>query len=85
MKLEHSNNGFQKVSESDKEEKYVSEYKVKYPYGIAKEFMKDFGWTFKEQMGSGLMFKKNSEVIIIETRQYSKNYYLWEVPKEALK
>jgi hypothetical protein len=81
LKLELSNNGYQIVSENDRAEKYVSEFKLKYPYGIVKEIMKDDGWTFQEQMGSGLIFVKNDETIVVETRQFTKSYYLWTVPK----
>ncbi len=86
MKLELLNSGYEKISDTNNELKYVSEYKYKekYPYGIAMEFMKEKGWDFKEQMGAGLVFQKNEEVIVIETKHYSKHYYLWDVPKEVL-
>lgn len=71
------------VERNEKETKYVAESKKKYPYGMVKEFMKDKGWSFKEQMGSGLVFKKGEDVVTISTRQYSRRYYLWSVPKEV--
>lgn len=84
-KYELSNNGYEKVLETTNSIRYVSEYEKKYPLGMAIEFMKRVGWDFKEQMGSGLVFEKNNEIITISTRQYSKHYFIWDVPKEVLK
>ncbi|HZH61140.1 MAG TPA: hypothetical protein VEY70_16570 [Metabacillus sp.] len=83
-KYELSNSGYEEVLETSNEIRYVSEYEKKYPLGMAMEFMKMEGWKFKEQMGSGLVFEKNKEAITIETRQYSKHYFKWDVPKEIL-
>ncbi|PLS17480.1 hypothetical protein CVD28_13110 [Bacillus sp. M6-12] len=85
MKLELFNNGYEKISDSHNMVTYVSEKKGKYAFRFTKKFMKDHGWSFKEQIGSGLLFVKNKKVVTIETRQYTKNYYLWKLPKEALK
>jgi len=79
---ELSNNGYEKVLETTNEIRYISEYKKKYPFGMAIEFMKNKGWEFKDQMGSGLIFEKNNKDITIGTRKYSKHYYIWDVPKE---
>jgi hypothetical protein len=84
MKLELSNNGKEKVEDGQHEVRYISEFKVKYPYGIAIESMKSLGWEFKEQMGSGFIFEKNGQKTIVETRQYSSQYYIWDVPKEVI-
>jgi hypothetical protein len=83
IKLELSNNGKEKVVDGQHEERYISEFKVKYPYGIAIESLKSLGWEFKEQMGSGFIFEKNGQKAVVETRQYSKQYYIWDVPKEV--
>lgn len=83
-KYELSNSEYEKVLETSSGIRYVSEYEIKYPLGMAKEFMKKEGWKFKEQLGSGLVFEKDKEVITIETRQYSKHYFIWEVPKDIL-
>jgi hypothetical protein len=84
MKLELSNNGKEKVVDGQHEERYISEFKVKYPYGIAIEYMDSLGWEFKEQMGSGFIFEKNGQQTIVETRQFTKEYYIWDVPKEVI-
>jgi hypothetical protein len=84
MKLELSNNGKEKVVDGQHEERYISEFKVKYPYGIAIEYMDSLGWEFKEQMGSGFIFEKNGQQTVVETRQFTKEYYIWDVPKEVI-
>jgi hypothetical protein len=35
-------------------------------------------------MGSGFIFEKNGQKAVVETRQYSKQYYIWDVPKEVI-
>jgi hypothetical protein len=84
MKLELSNNGKEKVVDGQHKERYISEFKVKYPYGIAIEYMESLGWEFKEQMGSGFIFEKNGQQAVVGTRQFSKQYYIWDVPKEVI-
>lgn len=83
MKLELSNNDYQLFSETPNENRYVSET-GDYRYDAVKEFMKGKGWEYKEQMGAGLVFEMNGEITIIVTRQYSKYYFIWNVPKEVL-
>jgi len=82
IKYELSNNGYEVVLETTNETRYISKFEKKYPLGMVKEFMKTRGWEFKEQMGSGLVFEKDKETITIETRQYSKHYFIWDIPKE---
>jgi hypothetical protein len=84
-KHELSNNGFEKVLETTNEIRYITEFEKNYPLGMAKEYMKSEGWEFIEQLGSGLVFEKNKETITISTRQYSKHYFIWDVPKDVLK
>lgn len=94
LKLELENKGFQRIdlglnqeitTHYDRETvTYVSHYKVKYPYGMPKESLKSLGWTYKEQVGSGLLFEMEGKVITVATRQFSKHYYLWRLPKSVL-
>jgi hypothetical protein len=83
-KYEFSNNGYEEVLKKSDKIRYVSKFEEKNPLGMTKEFMKDKGWEFKEQMGSGLIFEKNDEIITIETRQYTKHYSIWDIPKDLL-
>ncbi|MBM7661195.1 hypothetical protein JOC85_001967 [Bacillus mesophilus] len=84
MKLELTDKGYEKIPNSIDGVKYVSKPNRNDPYGVVKEFLLQEGWSFKEQMGSGLIFEKHDETFVVETRQYSKHYYLWNVPEEAL-
>ncbi|MGD6966148.1 hypothetical protein ACQCVP_06950 [Rossellomorea vietnamensis] len=81
---ELSNNGYEEVLRTSTRIRYISKFEDKYPLGMAREYMETLGWEFKEQIGSGLMFEKGGDAITIETRQYSKHYYIWDIPKEIL-
>jgi predicted RNA binding protein YcfA (HicA-like mRNA interferase family) len=84
INLELQKSDYELFSETNIHNKYVSENTGIYRYDVIKEFMKEKGWDFKEQMGSGLVFKKDEQTIVVETRQYSKHYILWNIPKEVL-
>ena len=81
-KNELSNSGYEEVLETSNNIRYVSKYEKDYPF--IKEYMKMEGWEFKEQMGSGFLFVKNKEEIVIGTRQYSRHNIIWDVPKEIV-
>lgn len=81
IKLEFSNAKYVKYSSTP--DRYISEVKSDVEnYKVMKEFMKEKGWTFKEQMGSAFIFEKDGELMTIDTRQYTKKYFLWHIPKE---
>lgn len=68
-------------------ERYISEIELGNNdwYSVVKEFMETRGWEYKEQIGSGLIFEKDKDQIIVSTRQYTKNYFIWSLPeKETL-
>lgn len=47
---------------------------------IIKSFMKDKGYEFTEQMGSGYLFKSNAETSAVAVhRYYSRFYSLWSI------
>lgn len=81
---ELSNNGYHEVLRTTNRIRYITEFEDKYPLGMAREYMETLGWEFKEQIGSGLMFAKGGDTITIETRQYSKHYFIWDIPKEIV-
>lgn len=83
-KHELTNNGYEEVLETTDVIRYISKYDKEYPLGMAIEFMQRRGWVFNEQMGSVLIFEKDKELINISTRQYSKHYFIWDVPREIL-
>lgn len=62
-------------------DQYVSEFESGSDrYKVVKDFMQEKGWAFKEQMGSGLIFEKDGDKIVVETRQYTRNYFVWSIP-----
>lgn len=82
LKLEISNNGYEEIINDNSGKMFVSHFKEKYPYGIMKEYMKNDGWVLKEQLGSAFVYVKDQDMVIIETRQFSKEYYLWFYSKK---
>jgi hypothetical protein len=83
MNLELSKSNYEQFSESNMRNRYVSANTGNSRYDVVKEFMKEKGWDFKEQIGSGLVFGKNEKTLVVETRKYSRHYILWDIPNEA--
>lgn len=81
IKLKFSETDYVQFSKTEKRSKYLSESKSVDHYLIVEEFMKSKGWSFQEQMGSGLIFTKNDEDAVVEVRQYSRHYFIWEIQK----
>ncbi|MCM3594795.1 hypothetical protein M4D55_03190 [Metabacillus idriensis] len=77
LELELSMSDYAKVSEH----RYVS--KSTDSSGFIKEFMTEKGWTYRDQAGSGLIFEKEERSVVVETRQFSRHYILWDVPKDS--
>ena len=84
MRLELFNNDFEQFDESKTRHRYVSANLGNSQYNVIKDFMNEKGWNFKEQIGSGLAFENNGEILVVETRQFSKHYILWNVPVEKI-
>lgn len=38
------------------------------------------GWSFQEQLGSGLIFEKEGEELIVTTQMWTSNYVLIQIP-----
>ncbi|WP_042456947.1 hypothetical protein [Neobacillus dielmonensis] len=81
VKLQFSNSDYVLVEKSEKRRKYLSENRNNQDYKTVKEYMKTNGWDYKEQMGSGLIFTKNGEDAVVEVRQYSQHFFIWEIQK----
>ncbi|MGG3889990.1 hypothetical protein [Metabacillus fastidiosus] len=81
--LERSNIDYELVSKTNKLNRYVSKNTGDSRYDVVNEFMKEKGWEFKEQMGSGLIFEKNEKTLVVETKQYSQHYILWDIPHKV--
>ena len=42
--------------------------------------LQNYGWSFIEQMGSGLFFEKQDEKLIVTTQKWTSNYSLVDIP-----
>ena len=82
MRLELSNSGYEQVEESKSSHQHVSLNTGDSSYDVIKDFMDEKGWSYKEQIGSGYIFENGEETVVISTRQYSRNYFLWDIPSE---
>ncbi|WP_462413385.1 hypothetical protein [Neobacillus sp. Marseille-QA0830] len=80
-KLRLSDSDYVLVTKTDKRRKYMSENANKQDYKIVKEYMETKGWDYKEQMGSGLIFTKDGEDAVVEVRQYSRHFFIWEIQR----
>lgn len=46
-----------------------------------KEMVRSRGWSFKDKEGSGLIFEKNGERLIVTTEMWTSKYVLVKVPE----
>jgi hypothetical protein len=79
LKLKLSNSEYVQFSKTEKRSRYLSVNTGSSGYDVVKEFMKSQGWKYEEQMGSGLIFIKEGKEAIVETRQYSRHFIIWDV------
>jgi len=63
--------------------RYVSENSGDSRYEIIKKVLSDLGWSYKTQEGAALFFQKDKDILVVETKLFTGNYYLWDVPIEA--
>lgn len=82
-KLEFSDNHYIQVTDTSQGIRFVSKNRVGSQEQIIKDFLEEKEWEFKEQMGSGYFFEKDGVTVVVETRLYTKNYFLWIVPNEV--
>ncbi|WP_422122319.1 hypothetical protein DHX103_10945 [Planococcus sp. X10-3] len=80
--LELSDSDYEQFAEGETQNRYVSKNTGDSRYAVIEEFMKEQGWNFVEQLGAGLVFENAEETLVIETRQFSEHYVLWDVPGE---
>ncbi|MDD4611152.1 MAG: hypothetical protein PHU73_04360 [Patescibacteria group bacterium] len=48
---------------------------------IIKSIMKEKGYDFTEQMGSGYFYKSSDKTVVLTRRQYSRFYTIWTINK----
>lgn len=83
-KYEFSDAGYVEVLDTPDETRYVTASGQDDRFGVVTNFMAAEGWQFTEQLGAGLIFGKEEDTIIIETRQYSSHYFIWDIPDVVL-
>lgn len=62
--------------------KYISKSNINRE-DMIKKFMKKKNWIYKEQLGNSYFFIKDDEEISVNTRQFTKKYFTWEVPADS--
>ncbi|MDR7236812.1 hypothetical protein [Neobacillus drentensis] len=85
MKLKLSDTEYVQFAKTEKRSRYLSINTDHSRYEVVKEYMISKGWMFQEQMGAGLIFTKNDEDAVVEIKQYSKHYFIWEVQRALYK
>ena len=81
--LDFSDSEYEPFAESESETRFVSENTGETRYDVVEDLMNENGWEFTEQLGAGLVFERDAETTIVETRQFTKHYFLWDVPGEV--
>ncbi|WP_235846852.1 hypothetical protein [Neobacillus soli] len=85
LKLQFSDSEYVQFSQTEKRSRYLSINTGDRRYDVVKGFMKSQGWIYEEQMGSGLIFSKDGKEAIVETRQYTSHFIIWDVQQALLK
>jgi hypothetical protein len=81
MELKLSDTEYVQFAKTEKRSRYLSINTEHSRDEVVKEYMISKGWMYQEQMGSGLIFTKNGEDAVVEIRQYSKHYFIWEIQR----
>jgi len=51
--------------------------------GIVETYMKDRGYEYTDQMGSGYFYKSSDKTVVLTRRQYSRFYIIWTITKNS--
>ena len=81
--LDSTSHDFVKFDETIFVTRYVSENSGESRYDVIKKVLSDLGWTYKTQEGAALFFQKDKDIIFVETKLFTRHYFLWNVPIEA--
>jgi hypothetical protein len=79
MKLQGPDKEYAVISNKGGTGKYLSRNSGEERYAPVINFMENRSWRFKEQLGAGLVFQKADKQKVIETRLYSRYFYIWEI------
>ncbi|HLG26670.1 MAG TPA: hypothetical protein VI423_02695, partial [Paenisporosarcina sp.] len=81
--LDTTSRDFVKFDETISVTRYVSKNSGESRYDIIKKVLSDLGWSYKTQEGAALFFQKDKEILVVETKLLTENYFIWDVPIEA--
>lgn len=78
--VQPTSRGMVKITEENGYQWYICEMDEGKAYDYLKKWMKNRGWTFKEQIGSGFLFQREQGEIIIHSEMWTQNYVLFHFP-----
>lgn len=81
--LDFTGREYVKCEETEYVKRYVSEYKEEASSELVKKVMSDLGWSYETQEGAALFFRRDKDTIVVETKAFLKDYFLWDMPLEA--
>lgn len=81
--LDFTPRDFVKFDETIFVTRYVSENSGESRYDIIKKVLSDLGWSYKTQEGAALFFQKDKDILVVETKLVTENYFIWDLPIEA--
>ena len=81
--LDFTPRDFVKFDETIFVTRYVSENSGESRYDIIKKVLSDLGWSYKTQEGAALFFQKDKDILVVETKLETENYFIWDLPIEA--
>lgn len=81
--LDTTSRDFVKFDETISVTRYVSENSGESRYDVIKKVLSDLGWSYKTQEGAALFFQKDKDIVVVETKLVTENYFIWDVPIEA--
>lgn len=76
IELNSSNSDIIKIS--DEPQRYIT--KTDKDNTPVIKLMDKEGWRFDDQAGSGYIFSKDDNILIVSRVQYTRKYIIWEVP-----
>ncbi|MFC6039385.1 hypothetical protein ACFPYN_08110 [Paenisporosarcina macmurdoensis] len=81
--LDTTSRDFVKFDETISVTRYVSKNSGESRYDIIKKVLSDLGWSYKTQEGAALFFQKDKDIVVVETKLVTEDYFIWDVPIEA--
>ncbi|WP_157950990.1 hypothetical protein [Peribacillus acanthi] len=59
---------------------YISKMNQGEVYEQLKQMMEEKGWKYKQQMGAGFIFQKQSKELIVESEMWTGRYVIFQIP-----